>query len=195
MSESLFLKVARNTWDVKKNKMERTEQKIYPEKSFDLQPEHQGHKMRYNLTGGIIHRGGANSGHYLNILCISGKWYEIDDEKARTVPEKEAIQQVGSHGVLIMYQRERGTSKDWTRPGRTASKLTAQNKKGTKQKHTGTGTQARQPTGGSRRHRYFRPYKTGKPNRARREQWGEKYAKEHKGYYDPDKKCFYIPKL
>ena len=108
MSESLFLRVARNTWNFKKNKMERTEQRIYPEKFFDLQPEHQRHKIRYNLTGGIVHGGGANSGHYLNVLLISRKWYEIDDEKVRIVPEKEAIQQLEGHGVLVMYQKERG---------------------------------------------------------------------------------------
>jgi ubiquitin C-terminal hydrolase len=80
MSDSLFLRVARNTWNTRKNRMERAEQRIYPEKSFDLRPENQGQKIRYNLTGGIVHRGSANSGHYLNFLLISHKWYEIDDE-------------------------------------------------------------------------------------------------------------------
>jgi hypothetical protein len=94
-----------------------------------------------------------------------------------------------------LYQRERGIGKEGTRHGGAANKVVAQGKKGSKQKHTGTETQASQPTGGSRRHRFFRPYKTRKPNKARREQWEETYAKEHKGYYDPDKKCFYIPKL
>jgi len=193
MSESLFLKVARSTWNSREDKMERTKQRIYPEKSFDLKPEHQRHRVRYNLTGGIVHRGGANSGHYLSVLLISRKWYEIDDEKVRVVPGKEAIQQLEDHGVLVMYQKERELGEEEVKPNKTISK---QNKKGSKRKHTKTGTQARQPTGGGRRRRRsFRPYKTRGSNKPRKEQSGKTNVTEHKRYYDPDKRCFYIPKL
>ena len=167
MSESLFLKVARNTWNSKNSKMERAEQRIYPEKSFDLKPEHQGHKVRYNLTGGIVHRGGANSGHYLNVLLISRKWYEIDDEKVRIVPEKEAIQQLEGHGVLVMYQRERELGGEGTKPEK---KVSSEN--GSKRKHTKTETLAGQPTRVDRRHR-FRPYRTRGSNKPRKRTMGE----------------------
>jgi ubiquitin C-terminal hydrolase len=188
MPESLFLKVVRSTWDSKKNRMERMEQRIYPEKSFDLEPEHQGRRARYILTGGIVHKGGANSGHYLNVLFVSRRWYEIDDERVRTIPEKEAIQQLGGHGVLVMYQKERELGGEGTKSNRAVD-----NKKGSKRKHTKTETQAGQPTKGGRRHR-FRPYRTRGSNKSKREQWGKTHITEHKGYYDPDKKCFYIPK-
>jgi len=193
MSEKLFLKVARSTWNSKEDKMERAKQRIYPEKSFDLKPEHQRHKVRYNLTGGIVHRGGANSGHYLNVLLISREWYEIDDEKVRVVPEKEAIQQLEDHGVLVLYQKERELGEEGIKPSEAVGK---QNKKGSKRKHTKTGTQARQPTGGGRRRRRsFRPYRTGESNKPRKEQLERTYVAERKRYYDPDKKCFYIPRL
>jgi ubiquitin C-terminal hydrolase len=195
MSESLFLKVARNAWNSKENKLERAEQKIYPDKSFDLWPEHQRHKVRYNLTGGIVHRGGANSGHYINVLLISRKWYEIDDEKVRIVSEKEAIQQLEGYGVLVMYQKERELGKEGIKPDKAVSKVAAQSKKGSKRKHAKTGAQAKQPTGGGRRHRFFRPYGARGSNKPRKEQWGKTHITEHKKYYDPDKKCFYIPKL
>jgi len=195
MSESLFMRVPRNTWNSKKNRMERTEQRVYPEKSFDLKSEHQRHKMRYNLTGGIVHRGGASSGHYLNVLLISRKWYEIDDEKVRVIPEKEAIQQLERHGVLVMYQREQELDKEEVGPNRAVAGVTKWDKKGSERNHAKTGTQARRPTGGGRRHRFFRPYKTTGSKKPRNEQWEKAYAAEHKMHYDPDKRCFYIPKL
>ncbi len=83
--------------------MERTEQSVYPEKFFYLKPEQQGHRMRYSLTGGIVHKEGASSGHYLNVLLISRRWYEIDDESVRIIPEKEAVHQLEGHGVRVMY--------------------------------------------------------------------------------------------
>jgi ubiquitin C-terminal hydrolase len=189
MPESLFLKVVRSTWDSKKNRMERTEQRVYPEKSFDLKPEHQGRRARYILTGGIVHKGGANSGHYLNVLLISRRWYEIDDERVRTIPGKEAIQQLEGHGVLVMYQKERELGGEGTK-----SNEAVDNKKGSKRKHAKTETQARQPTRDGRRHR-FRPYRARGSNKSKKEQWGKTHITEHKGYYDPDKKCFYIPRL
>jgi len=195
MPESLFLKVVRSTWDSKKNRMERTEQRIYPEKSFDLKPEHQGHKTRYVLTGGTVHRGGANSGHYLNVLLISRKWYEIDDERVRLIPEKEAIQQLELHGVLVMYQKERELGEEVVKPNMTVGRVAKRNEKGSKRKHVRTGPQAERPTGGGRRHRFFRPYRTRGSKKPRNGQWEKAYAAEHKGYYDPDKKCFYIPKM
>jgi hypothetical protein len=197
MSESLFLRVARNTWNTKKGKMERAEQRIYPEKTFDLRLESQEHRTRYNLTGGIVHRGSANSGHYLSVLFISRKWYEIDDKRVRIVPEKEAIQQLKCHGVLIMYQRERESDKEGIKTDKAVSKVAAQDNKGSKRKHTKAGTQTSHPTGGGRRHRFFRPYGATGSNKPRKRQWGKTktYVTEHKGYYDPDKKCFYIPKL
>jgi len=97
--------VARNTWNPKKDKMERVEQRINPEKSFDLKPEHQKNKARYNLIGGIIHKGGANSGHYLSVLLISQRWYQIDDANVSIIPVKLTIQQLESDRVLIMYQK------------------------------------------------------------------------------------------
>jgi len=197
MSDSLFLRVARNTWNTKKNRMERAEQRIYPEKSFDLRPENQGQKIRYNLTGGIVHRGSANAGHYLNFLLISHKWYEIDDERVSIVPEKEAIQQLEGHGVLIMYQKERESGKGEIKPNKAVSKVPSQDKKESKQKHTRTGTQARRPNRGGRRHRSFRPYGTrgsNKPKKEQKGQWGKTHVTERKEYYDPDRKCFYIPK-
>jgi ubiquitin C-terminal hydrolase len=189
MPESLFLRVVRSTWDSKKNRMERTEQRVYPERSFDLKSEHQGQKTRYILTGGIVHRGGANSGHYLNVLLISRRWYEIDDERVRTISEKEAIQQLESHGVLILYQKERGLSGEGT-----GSNKAIDSKKGSRRKHIRAGPQAEQPNRGSRRHR-FRPYRTRGSNKSKKGQWGKAHITEHKGYYDPDKKCFYIPRL
>jgi hypothetical protein len=195
MSESLFLKVARNTWNTKKNKMERTEQRIYPESSFDLKSEHQGHKTRYCLTGGIVHRGGANSGHYLSVLLISGEWYEIDDERVRIIPEKEATRLLESHGVLIMYQKKRELSKGEAKPKKVVDKVTVQDKKESRRKHTETGSQASRPNRGGRRHRFFQPFGTKRSNKPRWEQYGKTHLTEQKRYYDPDKKCFYIPKL
>jgi len=170
MSESLFLRVPRNIWNSKKNRMERTEQRVYPERSFDLKPEHQGHKVRYNLTGGIVHRGGASSGHYLNVLLISRKWYEIDDEKVRVIPEKEAIQQLERHGVLVMYQKERELGKEEVEPNGEAAEVTKWDKEGSRRNHAKAGTQARRPNREGRRHRFFRPYKTTGSNKPRNEQ-------------------------
>jgi ubiquitin C-terminal hydrolase len=194
MSESLFLRVARNTWNSKKGKMERAEQKVRPEKSFDLKSEHHGHKTRYSLTGGIVHRGGASSGHYLNVLLISRKWYEIDDEQVRIIPEDEAIRLLEGHGVLVMYQRERGSGGEGIRSSGAVSGAT-QGRERPKQEHARAGLQAKRPTRGGRRHRFFRPYGTRRSDKPRKGQWGKSYVPDHKGYYDPDKKCFYIPKL
>jgi hypothetical protein len=195
MSGSLFLKVARNAWNYKKNRMERAEQRIYPDKSFDLKPEHQRHRTRYSLTGGIVHRGGANSGHYLNVLLISRKWYEIDDERVRIIPEKEAIQQLESHGVLVMYQKEQELDGEGIKTDGALGKMATQGKEESKRKHTKTGAQASRPNRRDRRHRFFQPYVAKRYNKPRREQYGKTHVTEHKGYYDPDKKCFYIPKL
>jgi len=188
MPESLFLKVVRSTWDSKKNRMERAEQRVFPEKFFDLKCEQQGRKMRYSLTGGIVHKGGASSGHYLNVLLISRRWYEIDDERVRIIPEKEAVHQLEGHGVLVMYQKEPELSEEGTNPNKAVV-----GRKGSKQKHTKTETQPRQPTRGGRRHR-FRLYRTRGSNKPRKGQWGKTHVTEHQGYYDPDIKCFYIPK-
>jgi ubiquitin C-terminal hydrolase len=195
MSENLFLRVARNTWNSKKSRMERAEQRIRPERSFDLKSEHHGRKTRYSLTGGIIHRGGASSGHYLNVMLISRKWYEIDDEQVRTVSEKEAIQQLEGHGVLVMYQKERESNQGGFGSDDAVSGDTAQGKKRSKRKHAKAGVQAGQPTRGGRRHRFFRPYGARGYNKPGKGQWEKNCVAGHKGYYDPDKKCFYIPKL
>ncbi len=72
--------------------MERTDHRINSEKSFDLKPEHKKNKARYNLIGGIIHKGATNSGHYFSILLISQRWYQIDDANVSIIPEKLAIQ-------------------------------------------------------------------------------------------------------
>jgi len=188
MPESLFLKVVRSTWNSRRNRMERTEQKVYPEKSFDLEPEHRGHKTRYNLTGGVVHKGGANSGHYLNVLLISQRWYEIDDERVRVIPEKEAIHQLEGHGVLVMYQKEREVNRNGANPNKAVD-----GEKGSKRKYTKTEAQAGQSTGGGRRHR-FRPYRAKGSKRSNKGQWRKTRVAEHKGYYDPDRKCFYIPR-
>ena len=105
-SKYLCLKIARNTWNSKKNRMERIEQNIKPEKFLEIKFDYQKTKTCYGLIGGIMHKGSANSGHYLNILKISHKWYEIDDAKVTAISESEAIRQLESYGVLVMYQEE-----------------------------------------------------------------------------------------
>jgi hypothetical protein len=121
-------------------------------------------------------------------LLIARRWYEIDDERVRIIPEKEAVQQLEGQGVLVMYQKELELKGKGTNPNKAVD-----GGKGSKRKHTKTETQARQPTRGGRRHR-FRPYRARGPNKPKKGQWGKTHITEHKGYYDPDKKCFYIPR-
>jgi hypothetical protein len=112
----------------------------------------------------------------------------IDDERVRVIPEKEAVQRLENQGVLIMYQKERELNGEGTKPNKAVD-----NKKGSKQERTRTGTQATQPASSGGRHR-FRPYRAKGSRRSRKGQWGKTHVTEQKGYYDPDKRCFYIPK-
>jgi len=85
-------------------------------------------------------------------------------------------------------ERERELNGEGTKPNKAID-----NGKGPKRERTKTGTQATQLTRGGRRHR-FRPYRTRGSNKPKKGEWGKTHVTGHKGYYDPDKKCFYIPK-
>jgi ubiquitin C-terminal hydrolase len=203
-SKYLSLKVARNTWNTKKNKMERTEHRINPEKSFDLKSEQQKGKARYNLIGGIIHKGGANSGHYLSVLLISQRWYQIDDANVSIIPEKLAIQQLESHGVLIMYQKDLELHSREGTLNNVVSNATRQGKSETKQEPIKGENQSKKRVDlkedkktipPDRRHRRPRLPKRRKSFRPKRAQWKKIYIeKPNNSYYDPDKRCFYIPR-
>ena len=202
-SKYLCLKVARNAWNAKKNKMERVGQKIRPDKSLEIKLDHQRIKARYELIGGIIHKGSANSGHYLNVMKISHKWYELDDAKVTVISDSEATQQLESSGVLIMYREEENQRKEQNLP--TKESRTKESERNTKQravktqnqnggyinkknekKVTHTDNRRRHPHRHSKKRNYFRP---------RRVRYKKIYIKKpENGFHDPDRKCFYVPK-
>jgi ubiquitin C-terminal hydrolase len=193
-SEYICLRVARNIWNSKSNKMERVKQQVRPEKSLRIKLEHQDIEAEYNLTGGVVHKGGANSGHYFNIANVSGDWYEINDEKVTEMPEYEVIQQLENDGVLIIYQkvqdsygqikpaRDRGTKADIGQEPKYSQIRSGDHK-----------IEESQSSTSSRRSHFFRASNTRKPLRPERTRWRKIYIR--KSYYDPDKNCFYIPKV
>jgi len=107
-SKYLCIKLPRNIWNNKNSKTERVLQKIRPDESLDIETESQSKKTHYNLMGGIVHEGGANYGHYINIINTCNNWYRIDDDNVTKILKEDAIQNLADNGVLIIYQEEQG---------------------------------------------------------------------------------------
>ena len=60
------------------------------------------------MIGGIVHRGSANSGHYVNLSNISNQWHLINDGHVTEISENEAAQELETNGTLIMYKKIQG---------------------------------------------------------------------------------------
>ena len=60
----LWLKVSRNRIDEATKSLKRINHKIKPDQSIMLGNSAQNMKKKYLLTNGIVHFGGADSGHY-----------------------------------------------------------------------------------------------------------------------------------
>jgi len=147
---------------------------------LEIRLDNQKRITQYGLTGGIVHKGSAISGHYLSLTSTPQGWYKIDDTKVTKVSEKEAIQQLENDGVLIIYQKIRTTNmqNDLRRESDSAESKDDSENKPYDQFNTK-----------NRRQDFFRAKKPFSPKRRR---WRKIYIK--KQFYDPDKNCFYIPK-
>ena len=58
----------------------------------------------YSLFGGIVHRGGANSGHHLYITYQNDTWYSISDDKVFEMTESQAFEELEINATLLGYQ-------------------------------------------------------------------------------------------
>jgi ubiquitin C-terminal hydrolase len=77
----LWLKISRNRFNQRTKKLERTNHRITPEKNIITSDAKSKSRKAYTLTGGIIHNGGANSGHYTYITYQNNDWFIISDDK------------------------------------------------------------------------------------------------------------------
>jgi len=194
LSDYLCLNVPRKIWNVKTNKMERLEHKVKPEKVLNIKVDPKKTKSLYSLTGGIIHLGAANSGHYLSIMNISEVWYEISDAKVREITDAEALQSLESNGVLLIYRRSLAPKESKASKGNIGKKQNPPKASihGTK-REGGQRKEAVKSISMDRRQRFRQPRGTNKAFKSRRTQWEK--IDIPKGYYDPDKKCYYIPRI
>ena len=61
-------------------------------------------RKTYTLTGGIIHNGGTNSGHYIYITYQNNAWFSISDDKVVKIKESEAKNLLKINSTLITYK-------------------------------------------------------------------------------------------
>jgi len=243
LSDYFCLNVPRKAWNSKTGKMERLKHKLRPEKVLSVKIGPKKAESLYSLTGGIVHLGEANSGHYLNILNISGVWFEVSDAKVKEITDSEALQNLESNGVLLLYMRSLSPKATETTKNEIKSASEPQtfiktldiaqkhainkikksqsqvkglksNKKSLKvepifasnrrqtqlkehiqappgRRKNENKTGKTEPLGG--RQRFPQLKRTGKALKSRCSQWKKIYIP--KGYYDPDRGCYYIPKL
>jgi ubiquitin C-terminal hydrolase len=194
LSDYLCLNVPRKIWNDKTNKMERLVHKVKPEKVLNIRADPKKAKSLYSLTGGIIHLGAANSGHYLSIMNVSEVWYEINDAKVKEVTDTEALQSLEGNGVLLIYRRSLAPEESKASKGNIGKKRNP-----SKANTQGTKSEGRQRMKAvksnpiDRRHCFRQPKGTNKTFKSRRTQWEKIHIPN--GYYDPDKKCYYIPRI
>jgi hypothetical protein len=249
LSDYFCLNVPRKAWNAKTGKMERLKHKVRPEKVLSVKIGPKKAESLYSLTGGIVHLGEANSGHYLNILNISGVWFEVSDAKVKEITDSEALRSLESNGVLLTYRKSLspanrgqtqlkehiqappgsqlkehvqaplGRRKIENKAGKTeplgrrqrfprrrpqlerteykrsssSEKRNLLSRKGSgKTSHRGY-NETQGPALGERRQRFPRSKGNKEAFRPKRSQGREPEAP--KGYYDPDKRCYYIPKI
>jgi len=174
--------------------MERLWHKIKPEKVLSVKIDPKKEKNLYCLVGGITHLGGANSGHYLSILSVSGVWYEINDARVKEITDTEALQSLENNGVLLLYKRSSRSKKGSLVNGKgSGGEVPPRGNAQASQTSHKSENETRGPAPGERRQRFPQPKGTKKAFRPKRSQ-GRK-PEVFKGYYDPDKKCYYIPKI
>jgi len=193
LSDYLCLNIPRKVWNTKTNKMERLRHKIKPEKVLNIKVDLKKAKSLYSLAGGIIHLGEANSGHYLSILNASGAWYEIYDARVNEITDAEALQSLESNGVLLLYRRSLSPKKtEVVKGGSKGRRMPLEAHAQAPQKRLRNENKTRKPNPVGLRQRFPQLKGTEKAFKS-----GGTLRRDTcipKGYYDPDKKCYYIPR-
>jgi ubiquitin C-terminal hydrolase len=98
----MLLKISRNRFNENTRRMERANHRIKPEKILSINST-SGSKT-YSLFGGIVHRGGANSGHYIYITNHNNTWYSISDDKVFEMSESQAFEELETNATLLGYK-------------------------------------------------------------------------------------------
>jgi len=175
-------------------------QSLRPEKLLRIKLDQNQEMARYKLFGGIIHIGNANGGHYFYISNINGNWHEIDDAKVTRIEESEAIKQLETNGVLMMYKKERNLPKE-----NEVSKINghvwekANTEKKPNQNHQNNqnnNNRDEQQTPKRQIPSFFRLLRRRKFYRKKTTQQTKIYLeKGRKYYFDADKNCFYTVRV
>jgi ubiquitin C-terminal hydrolase len=100
----LWLKISRIRFNEGTRKIERTNHHITPEKNIMIDDTKSNSRKTYTLTGGIIHNGGTNSGHYIYITYQNNAWFSISDDKVVKIKESEAKNLLKINSTLITYK-------------------------------------------------------------------------------------------
>ena len=98
----MLLKISRNSFNNKTKKIERANHRIKPEKIVSITST-SGSKT-YSLYGGIVHTGGANTGHYIYITNQNNTWYSISDDKVTEINELQAFEELETNATLLGYK-------------------------------------------------------------------------------------------
>jgi predicted GNAT family N-acyltransferase len=103
----LWLRISRNRINPKNDRIERANHRIKPEIEISIRKETPENHKNYIIFGGIVHIGGANSGHYIYITRKDNLWYSISDAKVEKITETEAINQLERNATLLGYSESR----------------------------------------------------------------------------------------
>jgi len=182
------------------NKLERLTQLVKPEKILKIKLNQQQGTDSYNPIGGIVHKGGAGFGHCLSVINTSNNWYEINDENVALISETEVIQLLESNGVLLLYQKDQNHQKrnNLLKQKNTLDNEDWTNQKGPQKHHDNTGETVRKEQIALKKQEpnFFRFSRRKKFIKRKRNQWTKIYLEKGKRhFYDPDKKCFYTPRV
>jgi len=206
LPEYLHIRVTRSTRNPKTKLLERIRQLVKPEKILNIRLDQNQGTAQFKLIGGIIHEGGANSGHYLYLTNSSQKWHLINDAVVTVLPENEAIRHLETNGVLLTYRKIQQSQNHYesigvTNPTSTFREEREKKSSNNQMKKETHNTKRNQSSTKTQKTRFFRSDRTNnsykKPGaiRKRRKQWKKIYIrKPENSFYDPNKNCYYIPR-